>query len=239
MRSLSMFLLVACACLLSRAHAGDATPAEKAPVPAAGSPTKSTALTFLTDEEKWVFQPGVGRPDVFYDYEQWLTLNAENKGVDTARDPLTPVTPDNPRERAKQAILRIEGFMSQRKWEEAIKVADIEIKQLQPSSEDSEIVKLLSTIKGYRDQAQDALTRDEAQAAFDALGLKIVGIMWSETGTRLALIAGEPRALGINDRVKGDCVIINIDTDRVDFRFHFIRKRFEFPRYVGEDAKSK
>jgi len=30
-------------------------------------------------------------------------------------------------------------------------------------------------------------------------------------------------------------VIINIDTDRVDFRYHYKRQRFEFPRYVGEN----
>ncbi|MBA3707921.1 MAG: hypothetical protein H0W83_03760 [Planctomycetes bacterium] len=235
MRSLA---LLACACLLARVFGGDAAPTEKPPTekPPATA-TKSTALNFLTDEEKWVFQPAVGRSDVFYDYEQWLLVDRQVKGDGGPRSPTPDVAPENPRERAKQAIMRIEGFMSQRKWEDAIKVADIEIKQLQVS-DDPEIVKYIATIKGYRDQAQDALTRDEAQAAFDALGLKVVGIMWSETGTRLALIAGEPRALGINDRVK-DCVIINIDTDRVDFRYHFKRKRFEFPRYVGEDAKSK
>ena len=60
--------------------------------------------------------------------------------------------------------------------------------------------------------------------------------MWAQSGSRLVILAGEAKALGINERVK-DCVIINIDSDRVDFRFHFKRKRFEFPRYVGEEVK--
>ena len=95
----------------------------------------------------------------------------------------------------------------------------------------------MTRIATARDQADDALTRDEAQAQFDGLALKIEGILWAESGTRLAIITGEARALGVNERVK-DCVIINIDTDRVDFRFHYKRKRFEFPRYVGEDSKT-
>ena len=97
-----------------------------------------------------------------------------------------------------------------------------------------DVQRLVVEITGYRDQAQSALVRDEAQASFDALDLQVEGIMWSESGNRLALIAGEPKALGVADRVK-DCVIINIDTDRVDFRYHYKRQRFEFPRYVGEN----
>ena len=61
--------------------------------------------------------------------------------------------------------------------------------------------------------------------------------MWAEASSRLAIIAGEARAVGVNDRAK-DCVIINIDTDRVDFRYHYKGRRFEFPRYVGEDGSA-
>ncbi|MBA2482629.1 MAG: hypothetical protein H0V44_18355 [Planctomycetes bacterium] len=237
MRSLALLMCMALTCLVTRGFAGDAAPnAEKPTVPAAA---KSTALSFLTEEEKWVFQPTPGRPDVFYDFEQYLmAVKAIQEPVQDQGTRKVEPGADNPREYAKQSIQHIEDAMSQRNWIEAIRTADIAIRKLQANTEDAEMVKFVATIKGYRDQAQDAQTRDEAQAAFDGLGLKVVGIMWSETGTRLALIAGEPRALGINDRVK-DCVIINIDTDRVDFRYHFKRKRFEFPRYVGEDAKSK
>ena len=82
----------------------------------------------------------------------------------------------------------------------------------------------------------EAKTFEEAQAKFDALDLKIEGILWSPEGS-LAVINGEPRARAVNERVK-DCVIINIDTNRVDFLFHYNRRRFEFQRYVGEDAKA-
>jgi hypothetical protein len=229
-------VILVCLAMTVRGFCGDAAPAK--PAATSAPVAKSSALNFLSEEEKWVFQPTPGRPDVFYDYEAYLKAVKEISVTSTSDAIAAPIANGNPRDEAKQAIQRIEDWMSQRKWEEAIKVADIALRKLQQSSDDPEIVKFVATIKGYRDQAQDAQTRDEAQAAFDALGLKVVGIMWSETGTRLALIAGEPRALGINDRVK-DCVIINIDTDRVDFRYHFKRKRFEFPRYVGEDAKSK
>ena len=73
--------------------------------------------------------------------------------------------------------------------------------------------------------------RDEAQAAFDNLKIRILGILWSQDGARLVLIDGENRAMGVNDRIK-DTVIVNIDQDRVDFRFHYNRRRFEFPCYV-------
>ncbi len=217
-----------------------------APVPApavtAEAPAKGPSATaFLAEEEKWNFTPPVGRPDIFYDREMMLSVEQQIKGtiVKDEQGPLTPDKPiDDPIDQAKVEIARIETYMSQRKWEEAIKIADAATKKLGAITGNVDLTRYIGIIKGYRDQADDALVRDKAQAAFDALNLKVEGIMWSENGSRLALIHGEPKALGVNDRVK-DCVIINIDTDRVDFRFHFNRKRFEFPRYVGEDAKSK
>ena len=89
-------------------------------------------------------------------------------------------------------------------------------------------------MKRYRAQAEEAKIFEEAQEKFDALGLRVEGILWSPVGS-LAVINGEPRARAINERVK-DCVIINIDTNRVDFLFHYNRRRFEFQRYVGEEV---
>ena len=132
---------------------------------------------------------------------------------------------------------RIESLVAAKRFEEAIRTADLALKRLERNADLPEVQAAMASITTFRDQADDALTRDEAQAQFDALGLKIEGILWSETGTRLVILTGEAKAVGVNERVK-DCVIINIDTDRVDFRFHYKRKRFEFPRYVGEDAKT-
>jgi hypothetical protein len=206
---------------------------------AADAEAPATSGSLVSEEDKWVFTPPAGRPDVFYDYEQILVFEQRIQQPDSGTDGTKshePAPTEDPTEFAKQSVQRIEVAMSQRKWDDAIKICDQAIKKLAGMPSNPEVAKYLQEIKGYQDQAQDALLRDEAQAAFDALNLKVEGILWSENGPRLAIIGGEPRALGINDRVK-DCVIINIDTDRVDFRYHYKRKRFEFPRYVGEDAK--
>ena len=210
-----------------------------APACLAGDAPASSSL--VSEEDNWVFSPPAGRPDIFFDFQQQLVLEKgsairipDSTGVHVE----DPKAVEDPADIAKEAVQRIEVFMSQRKWDEAIKVCDQATKKLANVIGNAEVAKYLQVIKGYQDQAQDALLRYEAQAAFDALNLKVEGILWSENGPRLTLITGEPRAVGVNDRVK-DCVIINIDTDRVDFRYHYKRKRFEFPRYVGEDAKSK
>lgn len=241
--------LAICALLAAGLSGADAPPHPAMPTPppppvgATGAPTaeQPPAQALLSEEEKWVFAPPAGRVDVFYDYEQQLRIEKQlNKEIQEGPGPATgaPVLTEDPLEIARSAVSRIEGYMSARKWEEAIKVAEQAGKKLAAHTGNAEVTNYVQVIKGYLDQAQDALLRDEAQAAFDALSLKVEGILWSENGPRLVLISGESRALGVNDRVK-DCVIINIDTDRVDFRFHYKRKRFEFPRYVGEDPKAK
>jgi hypothetical protein len=235
MRAPLVAALVSCSTLLAwapRCAAADAPPAE-APAGAA----------LVSEDEKWVFNPTAGRPDVFYDEAE--RLRAEKAVNQVTQGPATPGTPtqthdqDDPLEIAKQAVAKIEVLVSQRNWTDALKVVEPALKRLStvPAS-NVEVTKYVQLLKGYQEQIQDALLRDQAQAAFDALNLKVEGILWSENGPRLALISGESRPLGVNDRVlNGACVIINIDTDRVDFRFHFNRKRFEFPRYIGEEAK--
>jgi len=121
-----------------------------------------------------------------------------------------------------------------RKWDDALKYCEIDLKKLQSHGDDPQIAAIVEKIKRYQTQAEEAKIYEEAQAKFDALGLRIEGILWSATGS-LAVISGEPRARAINDRVK-DCVIISIDTNRVDFLYHYNRRRFEFQRYVGEDV---
>lgn len=202
--------------------------------------TTSAELLQLDQEEKWQFEPVIGRADPFYDREAVLKAEldireAQEKEAATASTPVNPNTDVLAYAAAEQ--VRIESLVVARKYEEAIRIADTALKRLEKNADLPEVQAALARIATYRDQADDALTRDEAQAQFDALGLKIEGILWSESGSRLAIIEGESRAVGVNERVK-DCVIINIDTDRVDFRFHYKRKRFEFPRYVGEDSRS-
>lgn len=142
------------------------------------------------------------------------------------------------REWAKRELARVEAFIFERKWDDALKATETDIKKLQPRvGDDSTIAQITEKMKRYRAQAEEAKIFEEAQAKFDALGLRVEGILWSPAGS-LAVISGEPRARAINERVK-DSVIINIDTNRVDFLFHYNRRRFEFQRYVGEDATSK
>jgi tetratricopeptide (TPR) repeat protein len=197
-------------------------------------------LRQLDQEEAWVFEPVIGRIDPFVDREATLKIEAdirlqqEQESKEQAGLKVNPNADILEYAVAEQA--HIESLVIAKKYEEAIRIAEQALKRLEKRADLPEIQAAMTRIATARDQADDALTRDEAQAQFDGLALKIEGVLWSETGTRLAIIAGESRALGVNERIK-DCVIINIDTDRVDFRFHYKRKRFEFPRYVGENTK--
>jgi hypothetical protein len=195
----------------------------------------------LAIEEKWIFEPSDQRQDIFYDLEAMLANQLGETGSGQKQDPTKPVPADEIealREWAKGELSRAESFIFERKWDEAIKVTEAGIKKLQPRvGDDSIIFQITDKMKRYKVQAEEAKIFEEAQSKFDALGLRVEGILWSPAGS-LAVISGEPRARAINERVK-DCVIINIDTNRVDFLFHYNRRRFEFQRYVGEDATSK
>ena len=194
----------------------------------------------LAAEEKWTFDPPVNRQDIFYDLESMLEAQfgtvTENKNDPTNPRPGDEI--DALREWAKRELARVESFIFERKWDDALKSTETDLKKLQPRvGDDSTIAQITEKLKRYRAQAEEAKIFEEAQAKFDALGLRVEGILWSPAGS-LAVISGEPRARAINERVK-DSVIINIDTNRVDFLFHYNRRRFEFQRYVGEDATSK
>ncbi len=235
-----------------------ATPASPAATPAAPAATPATPATATatpaatpaapaegTDVEdpKWVLQPtGESRPKVFVDELALEVLKHDLANfVDPTKAQENPNLPENQEDISayyKRQIERIDGLINERKWEDALRQTDEAIKKISARALTPEFTNMLSVLHGYEDQIKDALERDEAEARFDSLHLKIEGILWAQDGPRLVLIEGEPRPLGLNDRVK-DCVIINIDTDRVDFRFHYNRKRFEFPRYVGEDTNHK
>lgn len=227
------------------AHAGE--PAVAPPKPATVEKVDPKAkkpqgpFSQLAEEEKWTFDPPVNRPDIFYDLEAMLESQVGGE-VAGAKAPTPGSKPGDDleqlREWAKLELARVETFIFERKWDDALKATEVDIKKLQPRvGDDSTIAQITEKLKRYRAQAEEAKIFEEAQAKFDALGLKVEGILWSPAGS-LAVISGEPRARAINERVK-DCVIINIDTNRVDFLFHHNRRRFEFQRYVGEEATSK
>lgn len=210
---------------------------------------QSLALTLIAEEEQWEFRPPVGRVDPFFDRESVLRIDRAIKAIQTD-SPGTPIgKPDSSRDVsdalawANAEMDRIESLVGQRHYEDALKSTEAATKRLDRFANEAGVDKVIIRLKVFRDQALEAIIRNEAQAAFDALALRIDGILWAENGTRLAIMRGEPRAVGVNDRVK-DCTVINIDTDRVDFRFHYRSsrseqsRRFEFPRYVGEDSKS-
>ncbi|MCK6490172.1 MAG: hypothetical protein L6R48_17945 [Planctomycetes bacterium] len=251
MRPLALAALLLATPLLM---AADKTPAEapastSAAIKKTAPKIQSLALTLIAEEEQWEFRPPVGRIDPFFDREAVLRIDRAIKQIQ-ADSPGTPSgKPDTSRDVsdalawATAELDRIESLVAQRHFEDALKSTEAAAKRLDRFANEAGVDKVIVRLKVFRDQALEALIRNEAQAAFDALALRIDGILWAENGTRLAIMRGEPRAVGVNDRVK-DCTVINIDTDRVDFRFHYRSsrseqsRRFEFPRYVGEDSKS-
>lgn len=220
--------------------------AATAPVEA---PIKSTtaanppSLGAVSDEEKWTFDPPTGRIDAFVDIESRLAIETDVQAAPatTITGPAPVLPNDSGKEKVDAAIEwgareagRVESMILVRKWDETIQACDNADTTLKKYESNAPVAELLERFKRYHTQATEAKEYEEAQAKFDALGLKIEGILWSPEGS-LAVINGEPRALKINERAK-DCVIINIDTNRVDFLFHYNRRRFEFQRYVGEVA---
>jgi hypothetical protein len=225
-----------------------AKPALTAPMAKPAVAQETSALGQLSAEEKWVFEPRTDRTDPFYDpfYDREALLLALKRAKDTGESPGGDHGPGpgpgpgggegvaGAVESGKRAIQRVEALSSLRKWDDALNECDKGLKGLQRFADKAEIIPLIESLKRIRIQVEDAKLYEEAQARFDALGLKIEGILWSPSGS-LAVISGEPRARALNDRVK-DCVIINIDTNRVDFLFFYLRRRYEFQRYVGEDV---
>jgi hypothetical protein len=194
----------------------------------------------MAEEEKWEFRPAPVRVDPFYDREKVISVDRAiaNRPTEIVPGVLPgPVQAGDQRSEllamATIESARIEALIAGRKYEEAVRTCESAIKRLERFADDAQIAKSIARIKVYLDQASEALIRAEAQASFDKLGLVIQGIRCAEAGSRLAIVMDEPRAVGVNDRAR-DCVIINIDTDRVDFRYHYKGRRFEFPRYVGE-----
>lgn len=207
-----------------------------------------TAMELIAEEEKWVFRAPINRPDVFIDLEALLVAQAQAKiqTVEAKRAQTAGKSGDQPVGSDIEQLVawarteeeRVRLLVAGRKYEEAMKAADAAVKPLEPHLARPDVAKVVVSIKTYRAQAEEAKVRDDAQAAFEALKIQVLGVLWSQDGMRMAIIEGENRALSINDRVR-DCAVINIDQDRVDFRFVFNRRRFEFPVYVDQTARAK
>ncbi len=252
MRSLftAVLNIVAFASLLP---AGDApaleTPAKTGPAKPAVA-KKLSAMELVAEDERWVFRPTVGRADIFVDLEQILNaqtqLKMSQQQTATRRDGQPTKPGDQPRDGDIDQLLawskaedaRVRQLIGARRYEEAMRAADATLKQLEPHLLRTDVAPLIVSIRTYRAQAEEAKIRDDAQAAFEALKIRVLGILWSQDGSRMAIVDGESRAVIVNDRVK-DCAVINIDQDRVDFRFVFGRRRFEFPVYVADRNQSK
>lgn len=216
-------------------------------LPAIGAEQPATVVesiaSALPDEERWSFEPRP-REEIFIDPEQKLQLERrieDRKPTASIEGPKSgggkPLSPDKVLEWAQAELQHIEEYTVAKRWDEAIRAADQAIAMLAKFQEHEPVRKAIEQIERAKGIAEEARIYEQAQARFDALELKVEGILWSAEGA-LALINGEPRARAVNDRVK-DCVIINIDTNRVDFLFHYERRRFEFQRYVGEDGRGR
>lgn len=249
MRITAMILAIALAAPLYAGEAGpEAAKQQDSAKPVAKAPAKKlTAMELVAEEERWVFRPSIGRPDVFIDLEALLVAQkaAKTQAAEIKRNAVTGKAGDQPTGTdieqlvawAKEEDARVRQLVAGRKYEEAMKAADAALKSLEPHLVRPDVAAVIVSIRTYRAQAEEAKIRDDAQAAFEALKIRILGVLWSQDGMRMAIVDGENRALTVNDRVK-DCAVINIDQDRVDFRFVFGRRRFEFPVYVDQSRST-
>jgi hypothetical protein len=245
-------VILACILAVPLGRAGEAVAAPAGPettrAPKAAPAKRPTALELIAEEEKWVFRRVIGRPDVFVDLEAQLVAQrqAKTQSVEVKR----PLPSGKPGEQPQPSDIeqlvawargeeeRVRQMVAARRYEEAMKTADGSLKLLEPHLARPDVAPVVVSIRTYRAQAEEAKIRDDAQNAFENLKIKVLGVLWSQDGMRMAIIDGENRALSVNDRVK-DCAVINIDQDRVDFRFVFGRRRFEFPVYVDQLARAK
>lgn len=137
------------------------------------------------------------------------------------------------------AILEeIRAHYTARNWRLALDASKRRLVELERLSarfnESTTLQRSVVMVRNYAQQAEEKVLYEEARTAFNALELRIVGIIWAEDQDSLAIIAGEPVARGVNDRVRGT-VIQSIDRNQVSFLFAYNRRKYTFLRYIGED----
>lgn len=94
----------------------------------------------------------------------------------------------------------------------------------------------ISYVRNAKVQAEEKYRYEVAKAEFDALKIRVEGIIWSAEGDSLAIINNEPHALGLNDKVRNEAaVVVSIDQNRVDFMVVKDTNTFHFQRYIGDD----
>jgi hypothetical protein len=238
-----LFLLCAAAAL----PAGEAPPKVEAKP---GAP-ELRAPYALDDYVRWNFEPPVNRPDAFYDQVAVLEAEAkEQQELNTTRGAVRPNNVTAVKGEDIQQLLAwareqrqmVETQQNARRWADARAAAESGVTTLDRYKDDPAQPALGDYHRFFvaaRLQAEDALNLEEARAAFDALNIRVTGIFWAEAGTRMAIIADLPRAVKVRERVRDQCFVSAIDTDRVDFRFLFAKngKSYEFARYVNDELR--
>ena len=138
---------------------------------------------------------------------------------------------------ARQAVAEVESFVRSESWERAMTTAERHMNRLRGFIEafpdNAKLSEADTMLRQYYVLAENKKLYEEARAQFEALGLRIEGIIWSAEGDQpsLAIISGEPVARGVNDRVRGT-VVKNIDQNRVDFMYSYRQRRFHFQLYL-------
>lgn len=138
---------------------------------------------------------------------------------------------------ARRAVSEIQAHNLNQNWDAAITTADRRLRDLATWREVFPENRVLDNanrlIQGYRTQADEKKTYEEARAQFAALDLRVVGILWSADQPSLAIIEGEPVARGVNERVR-DTTIVGIDTNRVDFMHTYRTRNYHFQLYLEQ-----
>ena len=136
-----------------------------------------------------------------------------------------------------ELVLRIRELFNAEQWDNVLRLIDRRVEQVEhhvAAHPDSRVLEInLTRIRNFRVQAQERKDYEEARQQFLALDIVVEGIIWDADGESMVIIKGEPRALGLNQRLRG-CVITGIDTNRVDFRYSYRRRQYHFQRYIGE-----
>ncbi len=198
--------------------------------------------------------PPDDRRDVFYDLvevlQAELTLaraaEEQEEGGPVAETPEIPVDPglnaiEQAEQEARNLVSRIQTYFNEEQWEQVLREIDRKIDEVERNAsryrEQSKLLPvLLQRIRNYRVQAEEKKIYEEARAQFLALELDVDGIIWAADQESLVIIHGQPKALGVDERVKS-CVITNIDVNRVDFMFPYRQRKFHFQRYIGSDGE--
>lgn len=223
---------------------------ERKPKESELSAAEQAAKVLDTVEVDGLVYPTVDeRRDVYYSLEAVLKAEKEREALEAAeQDPgvagssATQVVQmgeaDDVKQAelyAKQAVGEVESFIRSENWERAMSTAERHMNRLRPMlegfSDSAALAQAQTMLQQYYVLAENKKLYEEARAQFEALGLRVEGIMWSADQPSLAIISDEPVARGVNDRVKGT-VIKNIDQNRVDFMYSYRQRRFHFQLYL-------